>query len=408
MKVRKRSITNFLQFLFLLYPSFRCIGFEMMALGTATPVYMQVWSLCSLIYSVFLLLYKRKFEKVDLPIYVYCGYMLLLSLYVRTTGQVVALTSLASYITAFTGTIYCIKQFKKKVINYYFIFFAGLFLIEWISTIFPGNGYFQENDLQTFIGHVQIYSMAWTCLAVFALLTSENVRFSRKSNRKRYNRIVIWSLFILGTIISISSGVIATEIAMFVFIAAYFVFKYRKINQSRWLLVIFFLAMILNVMVVFLNFQNKFSSLLGHFGENASLNGRTYIWSLFIPEISESPIIGHGYKVFGVVLSKWGHDNNMDYCHNTILQEIMHGGFIQLVLFIWLNIYAIRRLRKTNNIHTQHALFCGLCTLFVVMISESVTYYNYWNIIIAIVVNVNYLTLDSSIYRKARVKGAKI
>lgn len=406
MKVKKTDITNFLLFIFLLYPSFRCIGFEMMDMGTATPQYMKIWTLCSLISSLSLLLIKHKFEMSDFPIYLYCGYMLLLSLYVRTTGLEVALTSLASYITAFIGTVYCTKKFRRKVIDNFFILFGGLFVIEGLSLFLPGNDYFQQNSVLTFIGHVQIYSMAWTCLAVFSLLKSTEQHYSRTSRIGILKRITTFVIFFLGTVISISSGVIATEIAMLVFIAAYFMLKYRKINQSKWLLIIFCLAMILNVLVVFLNFQERFATLFSYFGEGTSLNGRTYIWSLFIPEIAKSPWLGHGYKVFGVVLKNWGHENIMDYCHNTLLQEIMHGGFIQLVLFFLLNIYAIRRLRKTSNIRIQHALFCGLCALFVIMISESVTYYNYWNVMIALVINVNYLSMESPHRKKRYLKGA--
>ena len=395
MRIKKKEIHNIITFLFLLYPSFRCIGYEMANLGTATPSYIRIWAVCSMICSFFLLQFKHKLEMVDFPIYLYCGYMLLLSLYMKTTGQEVAFTSLVSYITTFIGTIYCTKKFKQKVINYFFILFAGLFLIEGLSMFLLKDGFFMQNSVLTFIGHVQIYSMLWTCLAVFSLLQLEELRRSWEAHGRIYKRIIIYGLCIIGTIISLFFGVIATKIAMIVFFITYLVFKYKKINQSKWLMIIFFLAMALNVLVVFLNFQEQFASLLGSFGEDTSLNGRTYIWSLFIPEISKSPLIGHGYKVFGVVLSNWGHNNIMDYCHNTLLQEIMHGGLIQLGLFIFLNVYAIRRLRMTTNVRIQHALFCGLCALYVIMISESVTYYNYWNVMISIVVNANNLGMDS-------------
>lgn len=394
MKIKKTDISNFFLFAFLLYPSFRCVGFEMATLGTATPSYIRLWTLCSMILSFFLLFYKHKYESADLPIYLYCGYMLILSLYIKTKGEEVALTSLASYITTFIGTVFCTKQFKRKVISYYFILFCGLFIIEGLSFVLPGRAYFLKNRLITFIGHVQIYSMAWTCFATFTLLKLCGMNRSSKRLRMSYKRIMIYVLFIFSTILSISSGVIAAEIAMIVFIAAFFLFKYRKINHSKWLTVIFFMAMALNVLVVFYNFQEKFAALISNFGENTSLNGRTYIWSLFIPKISKSPLIGYGYKVAGVVLSAWGHENNMDYCHNTILQEVMNGGFIQLGLFIFLNLYAIRRLKKTKSIQVQHAFFCGLCAIFVIMISESVTYYNYWNIMIAIIINEDKLGLE--------------
>lgn len=394
MRIKKKTINELMFFLFLIYPSFRCIGFEMAIMGTATPIYIRIWSLVALIISIFVYFFEKKYEKKDLPIILYCGYMLLISLYFKLKGNEVALTSLCAYITAFMGTLYCVKKYKNKVIDYFIVLLGGLSFIQFIlpKTIF--SSYFLQSATLTFIGHIQIYSLLWTLLTTFILLKLLFVRKKKGFLSIGYIQVILYALLIINAILAAAAGVVVAFLSIATFIAAFWLFKYKKINQTKWLTIIFITLVVINILTVFFDFQKIFENLLYYLNEDVTLNGRQYIWSLFIPKISESPYIGYGYKALGVVLSNWGHTNNMDYCHNTVLQEIIHGGIIQLCLFIYLNLAAIKGMKQNVSESVQHLLLCGLTSMYLIMISESVTYYNYWNVMITLAVAVNYLDVE--------------
>lgn len=395
-RVNRKEIRDFCVFLFLMYPSFRCLGFEMAYLGTGTPGYLRIWSFAAMLCAAGLLVCRHGLEKADIPVILYCGYILLGALVLKAKGQTVALTSLGSSVTAFFGTTYCVKQYGSRVIDYFLTLLGGLFVLEGIILLTPLNAPFVEDTVLTFIGHIQIYSMAWSCFAAFSLWKLATIPQNPARYIQPVRKLLLWGMLLYATVLSLFSGVAAVKIALVVFIAAYYAFRSPRLNQRKCLTLIFLAAMILNILVVFFQFQEHFAKILNLLGEEASLNGRTYIWSLFIPAIAKSPIFGYGYMMFGVVLENWGHTNLMDYCHNTILQEIINGGVVQLVLFVGLNLFAVKRLTLAKSKAVQHALFCGLCAMYVIMITESVTYYYYWNVLIALTIHIRYLDISDS------------
>jgi O-antigen ligase len=75
-------------------------------------------------------------------------------------------------------------------------------------------------------------------------------------------------------------------------------------------------------------------------GESAetlgALNGRTELWEAVLKEISNSPVIGHGYFVTSAsgALDVWEGPQNRT-AHNVILQVVSTTGVVGLLLFIW-------------------------------------------------------------------------
>ncbi len=402
LKIEKKTIIDLIFLLFIFYPSFRFIGFEMSFVGTGTPSYIRIWSLLALIVTGFLYFVKSKYKKKDLPILIYCGYMLLISLYMRLKGADVAITSLLSFITSYLGSIYLIRSRGYKFIDILFIFFTIIILVETIVLLTPLNNSFKTSDTLTFIGHIQIYSMLWVTYISLALIKLSFIENDNKKYALNVKKIGIVIMLLISTVVAWLSGVIAAKIVILFFLVLLFFFRNKVLNSAKWLRVFFIVSMIINVLILFFNYQNHFPFLLSLIGGDATLNGRTYIWSLFIPLLLKSPIFGYGYKTQGVILSNWGHVNNMDYCHNTILQELIHGGVIQLILFVIIIFKTISHAEKCKNNALYHIAFCCLLSFFVIMITESITYYNYFNVLLAIFMNFDYISLSKKKLKKEK------
>lgn len=90
---------------------------------------------------------------------------------------------------------------------------------------------------------------------------------------------------------------------------------------------------ILNVLVVILNVQSYFGSIMADvFGKDVSLTGRTEIWQRALSMFSESPIYGYGSgkQIYIVPI------NGVDTApHNFILALLLQGGIILLVTFCY-------------------------------------------------------------------------
>lgn len=380
LRINKRKMARFFLFIFLIYPSFRFLGFEMEVIGTGTPTYMRFWSILALAISVFLYIYEKKYDRKDWVILLYAIYCLGSSLYFKFNGADVALTSLMTYITAFFATIYFLKCSIRDTVEYFCWFFGAFYVINAIVSLTPINAIFETNKVLTFLGHIQIYSMLWVSFITFVLIRNEMIA---REKQKIFldSRFFFGFLIILATIITFCVDVTIAKIVILVFFLLYIFTKSKHLDHSKLLVVGFFVAILLNILMVLFNIHDKFLPIIQFFGENTSLNGRTYIWSVYLPKLLESPIWGYGHKVLGVDLLSWGSNYmGLDYCHNTLLQELSSGGFVQMVLFILVNLYSIRQISFFENPKMKHVAFCGFVCMYLIMISESVTYYSYFNI----------------------------
>ena len=140
----------------------------------------------------------------------------------------------------------------------------------------------------------------------------------------------------VATLSMISATVLITwsatgVVAWFVMIA-YILFVYRgQLTKYFNSYALFATFLVLQVMIVFLRFQENFSFIIENIlGKSITLTGRTEIWDLTYSIILQSPIIGHGvYKGYGLVY--W--ENHYMYSHNAVLEILTQSGVIGLMLF---------------------------------------------------------------------------
>lgn len=388
LKIRKKTLDHFIMFFLLMLPSFQMLGFDMKFLGNGTPSYIRILSLASFIISICLYVAKKLYKKKDMPILLYTLVCFIISIYFYIKNGNVSFSAMLAYISVFYIVIVFVRIDGYLALDYIYYFFSFYWIIELLAIVTPIKNSF-SSVTYTFIGHIQIYSMMWVTYVVISLIRARV--FGRSIS-------TIWQVVFLAiaTFLTCLSGTSISKVAIIVMGILPILFKDKHNNTNKILLIAFVIAIVLNIGVVFLNYQERFLSIISLLGEDSSLNGRTYIWSLFIPEIIKSPIIGSGYKALGVDLSLWGPGRTgMNYCHNTILQELANGGIIQVTCFMILNIITIQKIKKIESNTIRIFAFCAMVAMYLIMISESVTYFCYFNLIIAVVENLDLIEFKS-------------
>lgn len=375
--IKKRTLQGFVLFFIIMFPAFQWLGFDMKFLGSGTPSYIRYMSLLSFALSVCLYAFGKVYKKKDMPIIFYTMAVFCISMFFYLNKGGVAFSAMISFVSVFYAVLYFARKYGVLLVDYIFVFFTIYWFVDFIAKITPISYKFIGSNY-TFLGHKQIYSMLWALYIAVCLL--------RNYLRERRMSISQMGLLLLATVVTAWNGVVVTGLAMVAMIGLLIFYKDKKNRTSKILLLTFIIVSVLNYAIVFMSYQETFIGFLTMLGEDASLNGRTYIWSLFIPEIYKSPLIGVGYKTLGIDLSLWGEGRmGMDYCHNTILQELANGGLVQMILFVILNISTIKAAKKINNNKIRCLFFSTLVSFYLIMISESITYFCYFNLLVALI-----------------------
>lgn len=387
-KIRKVTLYHAVLFLVMTFPAFQMLGFDMKFMGSGTPSYIRILSLISFVLSLFLYGVKRLYRKQDIPIILYTFVFFSISMCFYLHHGNVSFSAMLAYVSTFYTVIIFARTDGYLVLDYIYYFFSIYWVVELLARITPIKNSFISDTL-TFIGHIQIYSMMWVTYTLVSLLRAH-------VSGKRVNKLVQTVMLTLATILSWISGTIISKIAILAMVALLIFFKDKRNNTNKLLLIMFIAVAALNLAIVFMNYQDKFVNVMSILGGDTSLNGRTYIWSLFIPAIAKSPIIGNGYKALGVDMSLWGAGRtNLDYCHNTILQELADGGIVQIAFFVILNVFTTQRIKSIDNNKIRIFVFSAMVAMYLIMISESVTYFCYLNLLIALIENLDLIEFKS-------------
>lgn len=387
-KIRKVTLYHAVLFFIMTLPAFQMLGFDMKFMGSGTPSYIRILSLISFVLSLFLYVMKKLYRRQDIPIILYTLVFFLISMYFYLHHGNVSLSAMLAYVSVFYTVIIFARMDGYLVLDYIYCFFSIYWIMEFLARITPIKNSF-TSVTYTFIGHIQIYSMMWVTYVAVSLLRSH-------VSEKRISKIWQILFLVLASVLTWMSGTSISKVSIIAMVALLIFFKDKRNNTNKILLIVFIAVAVLNLAIVFMNFQDRFANVISLFGDDTSLNGRTYIWSLFIPAIAKSPMIGNGYKALGVDLSLWGAGRTgMDYCHNTILQELANGGIIQIIFFVLLNVFTIHRIKNIDNNKARIFVFSAMVAMYIIMISESVTYFCYLNLLIALICNLDLIKFNT-------------
>lgn len=274
-------------------------------------------------------------------------------------------------------------KFLTTLENTFFI----LLLINFITIIlFPGGFYLNSS------GYSGNYFLGYDNNLITYIFPALALSFTNSLNKN--DKIGLKSIFLL--IISFCSitftwsatGVVSMVIMIVLFFA--YTINKKDFPIKKYIVV----ALCLFIGIVFLRFQNIFSFIIeGWLKKDLTFTGRTYIWDIFIGEIKQSILIGHG-----IVDSKYLiRTLNAGHAHNYFLQILYQGGLVTFSMFLGFFFSAIKKVKSCKE-----KKYVGI-VIFAYLISFIFEAYSLTNMFIIVLLIAYYYEPSSK-----KLKGVKI
>lgn len=154
--------------------------------------------------------------------------------------------------------------------------------------------------------------------------------------------------------------------------------------------IFFGICIAFTVGVLFFNLQNLFVVFFGLFGKDGTMSGRTNIWSATAKSIFRHPLLGYGQAVPGVFqsivgLSKWA--RAATHTHNFILEIIWSTGLAGTVMYMYVLVNAVKKLRKYSDFTSAKILICGMSGFFILMITDSYIFQPVFVVLLCIIMS---------------------
>lgn len=387
-KVNKKSF----MFAFLILPFFRPLGLEVKTFRFLYPLF-TYWEL--LILGVFAIIFviscrscRIRNSNYSIFIYLYTLYTLVQSIVCKVSQGRQSVIPLFSVLFFCLGTVVVLYVAKKDIVQLVDFFYGYFGIINVCNLIFyavPALNKLLGDEWYYFCGHRQSLPMLWSMSVFVGLL-----KYNYYDKRDRHPLFMIVYILIPSFMMLIS-GVGTGIVALVVFVGLYFlVFLRNKLNAitTFQLRIIYIVGLLFNWLLVSVNIQTRFTTLISYYlHETVTFNGRTVIWDAFLKAVKKSPIWGYGFNGIRVATGWGGGWDNLDYAHNTILQELSNGGIVGFVLFFLMGYVALKSIDKLQNIDYKKIVLCVLGSQLVIMCSESISYYQYYSLFVALLAN---------------------
>ena len=391
----------------LVIPFFRPLGLEVKTFKFLYPIF-TYWELMILfIFAIVFLVSCRncRIRKSDysLFIYLYTLYTLVQSIGFKVTQGRQSVIPLFSVLFYCLGTVVVLYIAKKNIVQLVKLFYGYFWVINVCNLIFfvvPALNNLLGDEWYYFCGHRQSLPMLWSMSVLVGLL-----KYYYDDKRDRHP--IFMTIYILiPSFMMLISGVGTSIVVLVVFGGLYFfVFLRKKINaiNTFQLRVVYIVGMLFNWLLVSVNIQTHFATLISYYlHETVTFNGRTVIWAAFLRAVKESPIWGYGYNGIRVATGWGGGWDNLDYAHNTILQELSNGGIVGFVLFFLMGFVALKSIDTLQSIDYKKLVLCILGSQLVMMCSESISYYPYYGLFVVLLANLP--SLDRERKRNEKIR----
>lgn len=249
------------------------------------------------------------------------------------------------------------------------------FFFEYREVSIAGTNYQSSSYIASFAFGMTIY---------FLLFGKEHIRFSFTKNK--FYKTLLFSLTIsnlIGVIIPGGRGALVLAFGFIVFSLIFMKKKSNVIENWKFYLMIFFLAI---GGVVFMGnpvFSLGMNRAIEFIGPNFSVNwegtsGRDFVYNNAISFIEKRPMLGYGI---------FGYGRYLDYPHNLFLELLLGGGVILLLSAISFLIYIGLKLLKLIKCNPKYKLILFLSLPPFVTLMFSGTFLQnsmFWFIIIVV------------------------
>lgn len=263
-----------------------------------------------------------------------------------------------------------LDDYKKEILTctsniFIVIFFLSLMVFN--STIFPE--FFTERIV--FVGHVQVAAQMGLLGIYIALIFL--------SCEKEYKTKSLF-LFFLSVLMMLQSKTIMAYITIAILMVSYVIYKVGLAKKLYLINPYMYIGgwIVLNVLLLLFSRTAHLSGLMKYF--DATLSGRSFVWTEAINLIKARPVWGYG--AFGVNIVVFWHEwinsgDGMNYAHNEFLQRLLDGGLVLLIMFIVLLISYCKYLNEMKNVKIRFISSACLICFLVISLIESVTEYYY-------------------------------
>ena len=283
-----------------------------------------VWISTAIIWIQFFLLYfKKTIKKDSLFIISYFVITIIITFLIRGFS-VTGYQKLIAYPSICLFTICNLKKNPKSFLNIINNVIMVLFILNQLVL----RNFFSQQYHITFLGHVQMIAQLGTlsifCALIFWMLYHEK--------KKRTILIVLLSLFTMITTDASSAIISCIILCIFAFLYKLKIYRFLTYNSKVYIIA----GIILNVIIVCLSIINnlKYNNTISFL----NFNGRGFVWVDALSKIKSSIIFGYGMD--GVLLkvfwNQWINPEGFNYAHNQILQNLLDGGLIAFIAFLFM------------------------------------------------------------------------
>lgn len=187
----------------------------------------------------------------------------------------------------------------------------------------------------------------------------------------------------------VSTGYICIPLLLFFLILSLKKTKLLTDNSKK----IYWIIILINILVISGGILSRFGWFFSDIlGEDATLTGRTNIWSSVLAKMPGKWFLGHG---IGSIRSFMVVTNSTTATHSQLLNELYNGGLAGVTLFVMIAYLVVKKCRERGDIFAG-VVASGIFATQIAMISEVVCDSNFYNIYL--ILSYYLLSVTSPIY----------
>ena len=374
--INKRSILMTLFYIIMLcsYFQFDSLNYVYTSL---LPIY-KLFNYASFIIIFILLIKDRRMSKIIALIMIY-----LAILFISSLLNGLPLNGMIYYVLNVLGlcliTDYGIRNDTKEYLNALSIILNALILLNVLTIIMHPDGMYINATLYRqnwLLGYKNSHILFMIpCLIVNFI---QSYKYKNKIDMKFY---LIFVICFISIILAESSASIVGLIIILIYVLIPKFIDSKKIFNSISYFIVYLVSFF---SILFFKIQKLFSYLIVDvLKEDLTFTGRTYIWDDVLLKLSNKPFLGNGnitYRFTEYIYTT----------HNTILDILYKSGWIGLIVYLIILLYASKILYKYKTEKISNFLSIALLGYFVIMLVEAYNI-NYYLFILVICSNVGIL-----------------
>lgn len=335
---------------------------------------------------------KLKIDRFLCSVFIFCCWMLIITVLFKGNIFRMFIDFVSVFVLVLTvvnainvdAILFC-RIFKRLVLFFLFL--------QFFSEIVYPNGMpadLYHNNETNPIYFMTIDNGITGLVILGLLLVTIEKKIYIDSYKRRWKYFLDVSICVATALFSGSTTARLCTIGMLLFICI-LQSKNNIFFEKKWMWISMYISLF--VMIVFGENSYIYELIMTLTGKSG-YTGRTYLWSISIKTIVESPIIGYG-RLNHDYLSVWG---GYFSSHNTILEILLQGGIVALILWSFMVYEGLRNVKKINDGFSKRLLLCALFIILIALLFEATIYSVYFFSILAMLYGIS--KYENKFYRK--------